>query len=333
MNIVLTGGAGYIGAHTAIKLIESGYDIQILDNFINSKQSNIRNIENITSSIVNFERLDITNIGEIDNFFSNNHVDAVIHFAALKSIPDSKKDPLSYFHNNVVGSLNLIEIMEKYGVSKMIFSSTASVYSHENLSPFSESDPIGPKNPYAKSKLYIEGILKDVSELSGKLNSIVLRYFNPVGAHPSGLIGEDPVQKPNNIMPIICKVANQEQDRLQIFGKDHKTKDGTGVRDFIHIDDLASGHIAALEKLKNDKKINYQIVNLGTGSGHTVLELIEVFQRVNDVHIPYEFTERRDGDIEIAYADASFAEEFLSWKSQKNLEDMCKDAWSWSKKK
>ncbi|WP_270172685.1 UDP-glucose 4-epimerase GalE [Paenibacillus sp. SYP-B4298] len=328
MNILVTGGTGYIGAHTCVSLLEAGHKVIVLDNFINSKKDIVGKIEYITNKKIQFHEVDVTDELMIDKIFSNYDLDAVIHFAGLKAVGESVIDPLKYYYNNILSTLNIAKACGKYGVFNLIFSSSATVYG-ENTVPFVENmELLPPINPYGYTKMMSERILMDISNSNPNFSVSILRYFNPVGAHKSGLIGELPKGNPNNIMPIITKVAKGLYDKLKIFGNDYPTNDGTAVRDYIHVVDLAEGHVAAIERLKRGT----HIYNLGTGQGTSVLELVHTFERVNGVKICCEIVERRPGDIAVCYADVSKAANELGWKTKLTISDMVKDAWYFENK-
>src|SRR5699024_6658950 len=323
MNILVTGGAGYIGSHTCITLLELGHRVIIVDNLSNSNLSTIKKIKEITRKDVDFYLIDITIEKDLIDIFERHSIDGVIHFAGYKSIGESTKKPLQYYYNNVCSTINLAKLCLNYNVTRFIFSSSATVYG-DNNSPFNETMKLLPStNPYGETKVMGEKILLDIAKVNKNFKVSILRYFNPVGAHPSGLIGEEPNSIPNNLMPFICKVAKGEYEMLYISGSDYPTRDGTGVRDYIHVMDLAKGHVAAL---KNQKDY-VGIYNLGTGQGTSVLELIKTFEKVNGVSIPYKFVERRQGDLAICYADVSKAYRELNWKNEYNISDMCRHTW------
>ncbi|MBE6154775.1 MAG: UDP-glucose 4-epimerase GalE [Firmicutes bacterium] len=330
-TIFITGGAGYIGSHTAVELLESGYKIIVADNFYNSNINSIENIKKITGKDFNFYEIDICNKAELQKVFKDNEIDAVIHFAGYKAVGESVANPLMYYRNNIDSTLSLLEVMQEFDCKKLVFSSSATVYGEPEKLPLDENCRLMTTNPYGSTKLYIEGILKDLYTSNNEWGISILRYFNPVGAHKSGLIGESPNGIPNNLMPYIVKVANKEISHLNIFGNDYSTKDGTGVRDYIHVIDLAKGHVKSLDKLFRDESC-LDVFNLGTGNGYSVLELVNTFIKVNNVEIPYQIVERRPGDIAECYADPSNAKENLKWKAELSLEDMCKDAWHYIKK-
>lgn len=328
-TILVTGGAGYIGSHTCIELLNSGFNLVVLDNLSNASKVSLLRVEQITNKTIAFFRGDIRNVKDIDQVFNQYQIDAVIHFAGLKAVGESVKKPLHYYENNVVGTINLLRVMTKYNCKKLVFSSSATVYGDPHSVPIQEHFPLSATNPYGRSKLIIEDILRDLYASDNSWSLALLRYFNPVGAHASGLIGEDPRGVPNNLMPYISQVAVGKQEKLNIFGGDYETKDGTGVRDYIHVVDLAKGHVKALEAIQKPSLIT---VNLGTGKGYSVLEMIKAFERVSGKKIPYEIVERRAGDIAQCYADPKLAKEKLNWSAQLTLEDMCKDTWSWQSK-
>lgn len=328
-NIFVTGCSGYIGSHTSVELLENGYNVIGLDNFSNSKPIVLDKIFEITGKKIKFYEGNMLDKDILNKIFSENTIDAVIDFAAFKSVGDSTKKPIEYYINNVSSVLTLLDVMKEYNVKNLIFSSSATVYGESKIMPITEECKIGnTTNPYGTSKLYVEGILQDLYTSDNSWNICVFRYFNPVGAHKSSLIGEDPTGIPANLMPFISKVAIGEIDCLNVFGNDYDTEDGTGVRDYIHIMDLAKAHINGLKKLENDKN-GMHIYNLGTGKGVSVLEMINTFEKVNNVKINYKITERRPGDIAVCYADPTKAFKELNWKAIYNLEDMCRDAYNY----
>ena len=329
MKILLTGGAGYIGSHTAIELIQKGYEIVIGDNFSNSKPEVIQKISKIVGKDVEFHEIDFTIREKTFQLFENCGFDAVIHFAGLKAVGESCTMPIEYYRNNINSTLNIVEAMKQYGVNNLVFSSSATVYGSPQRLPLKEGMPTSCSNPYGWTKLMNEQILKDVARANPQFSIVILRYFNPVGAHESGLIGEDPNGIPNNLMPYITKVAKGVLPELNIFGNDYPTKDGTGVRDYIHIVDLARGHVDAINYAEKHRGV--ETFNLGTGTGYSVLDIVNTFSRVNQVEVPYQITKRREGDIAECYADAGKAKEILGWAATKNLEDMCRDAWNYAK--
>ena len=328
MSILLTGGAGFIGSHTAIELIESGYDVVIADDLSNSEESVIERIAIITGKRPAFYQVNVASKRAMDEIFSREKIDAVIHFAGFKAVGESVEKPLDYYCNNLNTTLTLLNVMSKHGIRKFIFSSSATVYSLVEDVPFTEeSGPLGCTNPYGWTKYMIEQILKDVCVSDPEMSVVLLRYFNPIGAHESGLIGEKPNGIPNNLMPYITQVAQGIRPKLNVFGNDYPTHDGTGVRDYIHVVDLAKGHVAALNY--SQEHTGCEVFNLGTGQGYSVLDLVKTFERVNGVRIPYEIVGRRAGDIAICYADTHKAEAVLGWKAEKGIEDMCRDSWRW----
>ena len=330
MKILVTGGCGYIGSHTCVELLNSGYEVVIVDNLSNSKKDVIDKIKEITNKDVVFYEGDVCDRELMDKIFSSNQIDAVIHFAGYKAVGESVKLPLKYYRNNLDSTITLCEVMSNHNVKKLVFSSSATVYGSPKSLPIKEDFPLSTTNPYGTTKLMIEGILKDLYVSDNSWSIAVLRYFNPIGAHSSGLIGENPNDIPNNLMPYIVKVATGELECLSVFGNDYDTKDGTGVRDYIHVVDLSRGHIKAIEKINNETGIDYY--NLGTGNGYSVLEIVENFSRINNVNVNYKIVERRPGDIAECYADPSYAKEKLNWSAEKGIEDMCRDAYHFVEK-
>lgn len=326
MKILVTGGTGYIGSHTAVELLNSGYEIVIIDNFSNSKSDVLDKIKLITNKDFKFYEGDVCNKDLLRKIFNENKIDAVIHFAGYKAVGESVKKPIMYYRNNIDSTLSLIEVMNEFNCKKIVFSSSATVYGNPTTLPIKEDFPLSTTNPYGSTKLMIENILRDLYISDNDWSIALLRYFNPIGAHVSGLIGEDPKGIPNNLMPYIVKVANKELNELSIFGNDYDTPDGTGVRDYIHVVDLAKGHIKAIEKILKDKGIDSY--NLGTGIGYSVLDLVTTFERVNNIKVPYKITDRRPGDIASCYADSSYALEKLNWKAEKGIEEMCRDSYN-----
>ncbi|MBO4261703.1 MAG: UDP-glucose 4-epimerase GalE [Clostridia bacterium] len=325
MKILVSGGCGYIGSHTGIRLIENGYDVTIFDNLYNSKITVLDKIEKITGVRPDFVLCDMTDRESLEAIFKEDHFDAVIHFAGYKAVGESVEKPLMYYDNNITGTLNLLELMEKYGVKNLIFSSSATVYGLPEKCPVDENSPLFCLNPYGRTKLMIEQILLDLCAADKDFSAVMLRYFNPVGAHPSGLIAEDPNGIPNNLMPRIISAAKGEIKELKVFGDDYDTRDGTCIRDYIHVLDLADGHVAALNYVFKHK--GNVAVNLGTGNGYTVLELIKTFEKVNGVKVPYSIAPRREGDSKSTYADNTYAKKLLGWEAKLGVEDMCRDAW------
>ncbi|GAB5071572.1 UDP-glucose 4-epimerase GalE [Citrobacter sedlakii] len=331
MKILVTGGLGYIGSHTIVSLLNNGLDVVVLDNLSNSVLEVTNRINSITSGKIDFFQGDIRDGKVLKDIFKSNDINAVIHFAGLKSVGESMEHPAHYYSNNVKGTLNLIELMILYKVNNFIFSSSATVYGEPEYIPLTESAKVGrTTNPYGTSKLMTELMLEDITRANPALRATVLRYFNPVGAHPSGEIGEDPNGVPNNLMPYICQVAIGKHKQVSVFGSDYPTKDGTGVRDFIHVMDLAEGHVAALNHIKDGP--NHKVYNLGTGTGYSVLELLNTFERVTSCTVPYVLSERRPGDIAECWSDPSKAEKELGWKAKRGLEEMIRDAWNWQLK-
>ena len=334
MAVLLPGGAGYIGSHTTVELLNAKKEIVIVDNFSNSKPEVLDKIKQITGKEFKFYELDCLDGQALEKVFEENAIEAVINFAGFKAVGESVKKPIEYYMNNITGALTILEVMKKYNCKKFIFSSSATVYGDRGKEiKYVETMKRGETtNPYGTTKAMIEKILEDVYSADNEWSIAILRYFNPVGAHESGLIGENPQGIPNNLMPFIMKVANKELDHLNIFGNDYKeTKDGTGARDFLHVVDLAIGHLKALEKLDKEKSGLY-VYNLGTGTPYTVQEMVDTFKKVNHIEVPYEYVGRRDGDLPIYYADSTKAKEELGWKAEKTLEDMCKDSWNYIKR-
>lgn len=329
-RILVTGGAGYIGSHTVVELIEAGYEPIIVDDLSNSKAEVINRIEKITGKRPIFYHVSLLNEPEFEKIFQKEHIDAVIHFAGFKAVGESVAQPLKYYDNNLNSTIILLKNMLKYKVNNIVFSSSATVYGDPERVPIDEECKVGGvTNPYGRTKFIIEEILKDVSKVHPELNITILRYFNPIGAHNSGLIGEDPNGIPNNLMPYITQVAIGKLQQLGVFGDDYHTIDGTGVRDYIHVVDLAKGHLASLVKMENNPGL--LIYNLGTGHGVSVLEMVHAFERANKITIPYVIKERRPGDIDACYADCSKANKELGWHCQFNVEDACRDSWNWQK--
>ena len=327
MAILVTGGAGYIGSHTSIELLNAGYDIVVVDNLSNSKLEVMKRIREITEKDFRFYQVDLLDKPALSAVFMDNQIDAVIHFAGLKAVGESVEVPLKYYQNNVSGTLVLCEVMQSFGVKKIVFSSSATVYGIVDQVPIREDFALAPTNPYGRTKLIIERILQDMYQSNQYMSIGLLRYFNPIGAHASGRIGEDPNGIPNNLMPYITQVAVGKLPKLRIFGSDYPTADGTGVRDYIHVIDLALGHLKTLEKLEENSGVF--IYNLGTGTGYSVLDVVKAFEMVSGKKIPYVITERRSGDVAECYADPTKAKEELGWQAQRDLEQMCKDSWRW----
>ncbi|KAK9875858.1 hypothetical protein WA026_009645 [Henosepilachna vigintioctopunctata] len=340
-TILVTGGGGYIGSHTVVELLNRNYSVVVIDNLSNcyarnpsEKPESLKRVEDLTGRGVVFYDVDIRNTAALEKLFQIHSIDAVIHFAALKSVSESVEKPADYYENNVAGTNNLLQVMKKHKVYCIIYSSSATVYGEPEFLPLTERHPTGQKltNPYGRSKYFTEEILKDITATNSEWRVILLRYFNPVGAHPSGSIGEDPFDIPNNLMPYISQVAVGRRSKLNIFGSDYPTKDGTGVRDFIHISDLAVGHLRALKKIFSNKFKGWKVYNLGTGKGYSVLDMVKAFERASGRRINYEFTKRRPGDISAVYADASLAKRELNWKAEKGIDEMCEDTWNWQRR-
>ena len=330
MKILVTGGTGYIGSHTCVELLDAGYEIVIIDNLSNSKIETVDKIKEITGKDFKFYEGDCCNKEILKKIFSENDIDAVIHFAGLKAVGESVRKPLTYYRNNLDSTLTLLEVMNEYNCKKIVFSSSATVYGDPAKLPIKEDFPLSTTNPYGTTKLVIEGILKDLYKSDPEWSIAILRYFNPIGAHKSGLIGENPNDIPNNLMPYIVKVATKELECLSIFGNDYDTKDGTGVRDYIHVVDLSKGHIKAIDKVLSESGLD--CYNLGTGTGYSVLEIVETFKRVNNIDVPYKIVDRRPGDIAACYADPSYAKEKLGWEAKYGIEDMVRDSYNFAKK-
>lgn len=330
MSVLITGGTGYIGSHTIVELLDKGYELVVLDNFCNSKPCVIDRIEQITGKSFKFYEADLLDYDAVDKIFAENDIDSVIHFAGLKAVGESVEKPLLYYHNNITGTLNLCSAMKAHGVKTLVFSSSATVYGRAKTMPITEDFPLSAANPYGQTKLMIEQILGDLAASDGELSISVLRYFNPIGAHKSGLIGEDPNGIPNNLLPFVTKVGVGAIDHLEIYGNDYDTPDGTGIRDYIHVVDLATAHIAALKRAMRVKGIEYY--NIGTGVGYSVLEIVNAYMETTGLNIPYKFVARRKGDAAVSYSDPSKAEKYLGWKARYGIKDMCMDAYNWQKK-
>lgn len=327
MSILVTGGAGYIGSHTVILLIKAGYEIIIFDNFCNASKEAIKRVEKIVGQEVTTIEGDVRNAEDLHSIFNTHQIDAVIHFAGLKAVGESVAKPLKYYDNNVHGTAVLCEVMAEHGCKSIVFSSSATVYGDPHTTPILESFPLSATNPYGRSKLFVEEILRDLYVSDNDWKIILLRYFNPVGAHISGSIGEDPNGIPNNLMPFIAQTAVGKRASLSVFGGDYNTPDGTGVRDYIHVMDLADGHVKALNKL--DKISEVMTVNLGTGNGYSVLDMVKAFEKASGKQVPYQIAPRRAGDIAECFADPSYAKKVLDWEAKKNIEEMCEDTWRW----
>ena len=334
MKILITGGAGYIGSHTLISLASAGYDFVVFDNLSNSSKKSIKRVEKIINKSIAFEKGDIRNSKALDKVFKKYKIDSVIHFAGLKAVGESVAQPLEYYDNNIVGTLRLLEVMKKHNCKKIVFSSSATVYNEvdaQNYTPLKENFPTGATtNPYGRTKYFIEEILKDLYISDSEFKIAILRYFNPVGAHESGTIGEDPNGIPNNLMPFITQTAVGKRECLSVFGGDYPTHDGTGVRDYIHVVDLADAHVKALDYLNSKSyTILNSTFNIGTGIGYSVLDMINAYEKASDKKIPYKIVDRRAGDISTCYSDPSFAKEILNWEAKKSIDDMCVDSWKW----
>jgi len=327
MRILVTGGAGYIGSHTCLELLQAGYEIIVVDNLSNSKEESLKRVQELTGKTLEFHKVDLLNRRALNAVFDKFPIDSVIHFAGLKAVSESVTIPLRYYHNNVTGTLILCEVMQIHNVKNLIFSSSATVYGDPRKVPIKEDFPLSPANPYGHSKLMIEEILRDLHRADEAWDIALLRYFNPVGAHPSGRIGEDPNGIPNNLLPYIAQVAMGKLPKLSVFGNDYPTRDGTGVRDYIHVVDLALAHIRALEKLMSDPGV--VIYNLGTGRGYSVLEMVSAFEKTSGRTIPFEIVGRRSGDVASCYADPSKANKELGWIAKRGIDEMCRDMWRW----
>lgn len=327
MSILVTGGAGYIGSHTVIELLEKGKDVIIVDNFSNSNPIVLDRIKQITNKDFKFYEIDTTNQEELEIVFKENKIDSVIHFAAYKAVGESVAKPLEYYTNNIVNTLSVLNLMKKYDVKKFVFSSSATVYGDPHTCPITEDFPLSTTNPYGATKLMIEDMLRDISKADSTFNIAILRYFNPVGAHSSGLIGEDPNDIPNNLMPYVSQVAVGKLEQLSVFGNDYNTPDGTGVRDYIHVVDLANGHLKALDKL--DTNCGLVTYNLGTGNGYSVLDMVKAFSEASGRDLAYKIVDRRPGDVAMCYADPTKANEELGWEAKYGIKEMCEDAWRW----
>lgn len=331
MNVLVTGGAGYIGSHTCVELLEKGYGVVVVDNLVNSSAKSLERVEQITGKSLDFYQNDVRDRDAMERIFSKHDIDCVIHFAGLKSVGESVAMPLEYYDNNLYSTVVLCETMRDHGVKNIVFSSSATVYSGDNTMPLRENSHTGMcTNPYGWTKYMCEQILRDTGKAITDWSIALLRYFNPIGAHSSGLIGEDPRGIPNNLMPYISQVAIGRRDHLNVFGDDYDTPDGTGVRDYIHVVDLARGHVAAIDYMQTHKGEN--VFNLGTGIGYSVLDMVHAFERVTGKKIPYEITARRPGDLATVYASPDKSAELLGWKAQYNLDDMCRDTWAWQTK-
>jgi UDP-glucose 4-epimerase len=329
MKVLVTGGTGYIGSHACIALIAAGHAVSIIDNLSNSSPKVLSRIAQITGGQPDFHPLDVRDAQGLERLFAKQPFDALIHFAGVKAVAESMTDPIKYYSNNVCGSITLFDAAVRHSITRLVFSSSATVYGETATSPIHEGTPTAPTNPYGQSKRVVEEVLADLCRSSPSLRAVALRYFNPVGAHPSGLVGEAPGGIPNNLMPYICQVAVGKLSELTVFGQDYPTPDGTAIRDYIHVMDLVEGHLKALDYLAVEEGMH--VINLGTGYGHSVLEMLATFERVNGIPIPHRFGPRRSGDTTETYADVSLAAQLLSWRTRLTLEDMCRDAWRWQK--
>ena len=329
MSVLITGGAGYIGSHTSLLFLEAGHDVVVVDNLVNSRLESLERVADITGRKVHFEKLDIRDKDGLSQIIKTHQCDSVVHFAGLKAVGESTEIPLTYYDNNIIGTLRLLEAMKECDIHKIIFSSSATVYGVPQYLPLTEDHPLGSINPYGRTKQMSEDILRDLSASDPRWSIMLLRYFNPVGGHESGLIGEDPVGIPNNLMPYIAQVASGRREKLSVFGDDYETPDGTGVRDYIHVMDLARGHLMAHDKLSDE---GCHAVNLGTGTGYSVMEMVRAFERASNEKISFQIAPRRAGDIASCYADTSHAQSMLGWKAERDLEAMCADTWNWIRK-
>ncbi len=330
MSVLVTGGAGYIGSHTCVELLNAGEEIVVMDNFCNSKPEAVERIKQLTGKDFKFYEADLLHPDEMETIFAENEIEIVIHFAGLKAVGESVQKPLLYYHNNITGTLILCETMKRHNVKKIVFSSSATVYGNPHTVPIKEDFPLSTTNPYGSTKLMLEQILTDLNVADPEWNVTLLRYFNPIGAHKSGLLGENPNGIPNNLMPYICQVAEGILPQLNVFGNDYPTHDGTGVRDYIHVVDLALGHLKAVEKAREIGGVN--AYNLGTGTGYSVLDIVKAFETVNQIKVPYVIAPRRAGDIPECYADPAKAKDVLGWEAKYGIEDMCRDSWNFIQK-
>ena len=326
-TILITGGSGYLGSHTCVELITAEYDIVVVDNLSNSSMESIKRVEKLVNKKIHFHKIDIRDKVALTGIFDEYSIDGVIHFAGLKAVGESVEKPIEYYDNNVVGALVLLEVMRDFGCKTFVFSSSATVYGDPKIVPIKENSPLLPTNPYGRSKLMIEEFLQDLFVSDNTWHVALLRYFNPVGAHKSGLIGENPNDLPSNLVPYISQVAIGKLKKLRVFGADYDTPDGTGVRDYIHVVDLAKGHVKALKAL--EKKSQVLTVNLGTGIGYSVLDMIKAFEKASGKNVPYEIEDRRKGDIAVCYSDTTYASEKLGWKTHYDIDEMCEDTWRW----
>jgi len=331
-TVLCTGGAGYIGSHTCVELLEAGYSVVVIDNLCNSSADSLDRVKQITGKDLVFYHADIRDSAALNRIFSQHAIATVIHFAGLKAVGESTQIPLDYYENNIAGSINLFQAMKRHHVKSIVFSSSATVYGDPHRVPIKEDFPTSATNPYGRSKLIIEEILQDLFKSDSAWRIALLRYFNPVGAHESGLIGENPKGIPNNLMPYIAQVASGKLACLNVFGNDYPTRDGTGVRDYIHVVDLARGHLAALRYLEGRERGEVLVTNLGTGNGYSVLEMVRAFEQASGVKVPYKIVERRPGDIAECFADTAYAEQVMGWRAEFGLERMCRDGWRWQKR-
>jgi len=329
MRVLVTGGAGYIGSHTTLLLLEAGHEVVVVDNLSNSSQESLHRVEKLTGKTVEFYQADVRDSGQLENIFNSHKFKAVIHFAGLKAVGESTLIPLEYYEQNICGTVNLLKVMQKFHCQSIVFSSSATVYGDPATVPITEDFPTSATNPYGRTKLFIEEILRDLSQADANWHMVLLRYFNPIGAHPSGLIGEQPQGVPNNLMPYISQVAVGKREKVSVFGGDYATPDGTGVRDYIHVMDLAAAHLKAVEKI--DFLSGTTTINIGTGNGYSVLQMIKAFETVAKVKVAFEIVERRTGDIAECWANAALAEKILGWKAQLGLDDMITDTWRWQR--
>ena len=330
MAILITGGAGYIGSHTMVELLNAGRELVVVDNFVNSKPASLERVKKITGKDFKFFEVDLLDMDALDKVVRENHIDSCIHFAGLKAVGESCAKPLLYYHNNITGTLNLLEVLGKYGAKRIVFSSSATVYGKPASVPITEDFPLSTTNPYGETKLMIERILSDLYAADPEWSVSILRYFNPIGAHSSGLIGEDPQGIPNNLLPYITQVAAGRRECLSIFGSDYKTHDGTGVRDYIHVVDLARAHLKAIERAETLTGVEH--FNIGTGVGYSVLDIVHAYEKATGITINYKIVDRRPGDIDECYANPKKAAELLGWKAEYNIEDMCRDSYNWQLK-
>ena len=327
MKILVTGGAGFIASHTNVELLNAGYDVVVVDNLVNSSRESVARVEELTGKKISFYEEDLLNEKAIDAIFEKENLDCVMHFAALKAVGESCQMPLRYFDNNLTGTLNLLKVMEKHGVKSIVFSSSATVYGKPESVPIREDFPLSVSNPYGRTKLIIEDMLRDIYKSDNEWDIALLRYFNPIGAHESGMIGENPHGIPNNLLPYVAKVAAGQLECVNVFGDDYDTPDGTGVRDYIHVVDLANGHVKAVNYILTNPGLD--VINLGTGKGYSVLDMVKAFSKACGRDLPYEIKPRRAGDVAMCYADPSKAERVLGWKAERGLDEMCQDSWRW----